>query len=104
MKIADLDMRELIDAIGVAVVPVIFKDVNKETPPHALRERFRLNAEIMGRFAAVLYCGDEISLDTLDLISLFTTHMRVEHLQSMNQLLGPEGDLSRLVGPSARTT
>lgn len=99
MKVADLDMRELIDAIGVAVVPVIFKDVNKETPPHALRERFRLNAEIMGRFAAVLYCGDEVGPGTLDLINLFTTHMRDEHLRSMDQLLGPAGGLSRLSTP-----
>jgi hypothetical protein len=104
MKLADLDMKELIDAISGAVVPVIFKDVDKETPPHALRERFRLNAEIMGRFAAVLYCGDEIGLETLDLINLFTTHMRVEHLQSMNQLLGPEGDLSRLGSPLGRAS
>ncbi|HEF4760783.1 TPA: hypothetical protein SAN82_003229 [Pseudomonas putida] len=104
MKIADLDMRELIDAIGVAVVPVIFKDVNNETPPHVLRERFRLNAEIMGRFAAVLYCGDEVGLETLDLISLFTTHMQVEHLHSMSQLLGPEGDLSKFGGTSVRAT
>ncbi|MGJ7515674.1 hypothetical protein ACSFE6_15275 [Pseudomonas baetica] len=103
MKIADLDMRELIDAIGVAVVPVIFKDVNNETPPYVLRERFRLNAEIMGRFAAVLYCGDEVGLETLDLINLFTTHMQLEHLQSMNQLLGPEGDLSKFGGASVRS-
>lgn len=96
MKISDFDIRELIDAIGVAVVPVIFKDVDRNTPSHALRERVLLNAEIMGRFAAVLYSGDEVGPETLDLITIFTTHMRDEHLESMARLLGPDGHLSRI--------
>ncbi|MGE8064230.1 hypothetical protein [Pseudomonas sp. NPDC089569] len=96
MKIADLDMAELIDAVGVALVPVIFKGVEKETPAYALRERARLNGEIMGRFAAVLYCGDEVGTDILELIDLFTAHMRGKHLQSMDRFLGPGGALSVL--------
>ncbi|AWY44107.1 hypothetical protein DKY63_31035 [Pseudomonas putida] len=100
MKIVDLDIKELIDAIGAAVIPVIFKDVDKQTPPHDLRERFRLNAEIMGRFAAVLYCGEKVGPATLDLISLFTNHMQAEHQHSMAQLLGPEGSLSRYSPPT----
>lgn len=103
MKIVDLDIIEFIDAVGVAVVPVIFKGVDGKTPPHDLRERFRLNAEVMGRFVAVLYCGEEVGPATLDLIKLFTNHMRAEHLLSMNQLLGPEGALSRAAYPGDKT-
>lgn len=96
MKIADLDMRELIDAIGGALIPVVYKDIGKDATPHAVRERSRLNAEIMGRLAAVLYCGEKVGPEIVDLIDLFTAHMQLEHLQSMDRFLGPGGGLSRL--------
>lgn len=96
MKLADLDIGELVEAIGLALIPIIFDGVDKETPAHAVRARARLNAEIMGRVAAVLYCGNRVGPDIGELIELFTRHMCREHLNAFNGVLGPEGHLSRL--------
>lgn len=86
----------MIDAIGLAVAPLIFKGIENDTPAHILRERARVNAEVMGRFAAVLYCGDKVGIEVVDLIAHFTAYMQVEHQHSMKRVLGPEGDMSRL--------
>jgi hypothetical protein len=100
MDIADLNVAELIDSISRALVPVVFKGVGPDTPPYAVRERAQLNAEIMGRFAAVLYCGNKVGPDILELIELFTGHMHVEYQHAMGQFLGPGGALSVLRSPS----
>ncbi|WP_332768578.1 hypothetical protein [Pseudomonas koreensis] len=99
MEIADLDIRELIGAIGSALVPVVFKGVGKKPTPQAVRERLRLNAEIMGRLAAVLYGGEKTGPELIELIDLFTAHMQVEYSGAMKGFLGPEGELSRLRNP-----
>lgn len=96
MKISDLDMSAIIDVIGPAIVPVIFQGVDRSTPAHVLRERARLNAEIMGRFAAVLYCGDEVGYEVVELVEHFSAYMQVEHQLAMKRFLGPAGGMSRL--------
>ncbi|WP_422419776.1 hypothetical protein [Pseudomonas sp. GZD-222] len=96
MRIADLDISKLIEAIGIVLASVIFEGVEKDTPAHSLRERAQLNAEIMGRFAAVLYCGDKVGPEVLELIDLFTAHMQEKHLLSMARVLGPGGVLSQM--------
>lgn len=96
LKISEVEMVELIDAIGLAIVPVLFKGVDKDTPAYVMRERANVNAEIMGRFAAMLYCGDEVGMEVLDLIAHFTAYMQVEHQHSMKRFLGPDGGMSKL--------
>ncbi|CAM3064720.1 hypothetical protein [Pseudomonas plecoglossicida] len=95
MNLTDLDIGKLIEVIGLALVPIIFEGVNKDMPAHALRARARLNAEIMGRVAAVLYCGNRVGPDIAAKIELFTQHMCKAHLDAFNEVLGPEGHLSR---------
>lgn len=94
MKISDINMPELIEALSQALVPVIFKGMETETPPHVWRERAQLSADVMGRFIAVIHCGEEVGPEVVELTEIFTKQMRQSYAESFGTLLGPRGKFS----------
>ncbi|PKH81915.1 hypothetical protein CXF97_13430 [Pseudomonas sp. Choline-02u-1] len=96
MKMSELDVAELISVISTAIAPTLFKGVDEKAAPHVWRERVRLNAQVMGRIAAVLHCGDEVGPDIHELIELCTRHMQTGYEQSFSEVLGPGGSLSKI--------
>ncbi|RON82423.1 hypothetical protein BK635_13045 [Pseudomonas chlororaphis] len=96
MKISDMDMGKLVDAIGSATFPVVFEGIGEHTPPSELRERANLNSEIMGRIMGVLLCGDEVGQEVFELIDRSIGHMKASHAESFEELLGPGGSLSKI--------
>jgi hypothetical protein len=96
MKISDLDTQSLLAAIGTAIFPIVFEGVDASSPPSEIRERSKLNAEILGRVMGVLLAGDEIDAGIVDVIELSLKHMRTSQGVSFGELLGPGGELSKL--------
>ncbi|WP_405646490.1 hypothetical protein [Pseudomonas sp. Ld6] len=96
MKISDLDVAELVDVIGQALVPVLYRGLDASTAPHVWRERSQLNAELMGRLVAVIQCGDVVGPDVFPLIDVCTARMAESYAESFGALLGPAGSLSKL--------
>lgn len=96
MKISDMDMEILVQAIGEATYSVVFAGIGDATLPSELRAMANLNAEIMGRIMAVLRCGDEVGQEIFDMIDLDVARMKASYGQSFGELLGPGGSLSQL--------
>lgn len=96
MKVTDLDVAELVDVIGQALVPVLYRGLDSSTAPHVWLERSRLNAEVMGRVAAVLQCGEVVGPEIFPMIDVCTSRMAQSYAESFGALLGPKGSLSKL--------
>lgn len=94
MKISDIKMPELIEALSQALVPLIYKGLDEKSPPHAWRDRAQLNADVMGRLVAVMHCGDEVGPEVVGLTEIFTKQMRESYAESFGTLLGPRGKFS----------
>ncbi|MEE3935518.1 MULTISPECIES: hypothetical protein [Pseudomonas syringae group] len=96
MKISEIKMPELIEALSQALVPLIYKGLDENSPPRVWRERAQLNADVMGRLVAVMHCGDEIGPEVVGLTEVFTKQMRESYAESFGALLGPQGRLSKV--------
>lgn len=95
MKISDLDMARLVDAVSDAIFPIVFEGVGDHTSPSELRERANLSSEVLGRIMGVLLCGDEVDQQVFDLIDRGVTHMKASHSKRFDELLGPGGTFSK---------
>lgn len=96
MKVSELDVGKLVDAISSAIYPVVFDGVDGSAPPKDIRERAMVHSEVMGRIMGVLLCGDEVGHEVFDLIDRSVLHMKASHAETFGELLGPGGSLSKI--------
>jgi hypothetical protein len=95
VRVSDLDGGEMVDAISKAIYPIVFAGIGSQPTPRAVRERMHLNAEVMGRIMGVLLCGDEVGQEVFEMIDRCVMRMKAGHDESLGELLGPGGQLSR---------
>ncbi|MFW3166272.1 hypothetical protein WBQ28_17465 [Pseudomonas syringae pv. syringae] len=96
MKVSDVDVGKMIGPINNAIFPVVFEGIDGGTPASELRERAKLQAEIMGRIMGVLLCGDEVGQDVTCFIEQSIKRMKECNSQTFGELLGPGGSLSKI--------
>ncbi|MCI3945553.1 hypothetical protein K0038_02595 [Pseudomonas syringae] len=96
MKISDLDVGKMIGPLNDAIFSVVFEGVDGSMTASALRERSKLQSEIMGRIMGVLLCGDEVGQDVTYFIEQSIKRMKECNSQTFGELLGPGGSLSKI--------